>query len=107
MRLVKALDWHERLDVAPLQDEQARIRASLTVAQTEQALWLILPDGTRYRGAAAVNGALRAMFPLLGGVALALYHLPGMRQMQDAGYRWVANNRGRISRWLRLKDDGE
>jgi predicted DCC family thiol-disulfide oxidoreductase YuxK len=57
---------------------------------------LVLPDGTRYRGAAAAWGAVAVAVPVLGDLLLAFYHLPIIRPVQDAVYRWVARNRGRL-----------
>ncbi len=39
---------------------------------------------------AALAAALGTRLPLL------LYSLPGVRQVQDAAYSWVARNRGRF-----------
>ena len=54
-----------------------------------------------FRGAAAVNYALRALpgFRCLGWRLLGyLYYVPGLRQVEDLGYAWVARNRHRFSR---------
>jgi predicted DCC family thiol-disulfide oxidoreductase YuxK len=53
------------------------------------------------RAAAAVNGLL-AHLPgwrnVLWRAAGRLYPLPGLRQLEEAAYRWVARNRGRFGR---------
>jgi predicted DCC family thiol-disulfide oxidoreductase YuxK len=96
MRLVKALDRWNRLEVAPFQDEAALAHAGLTLEQGGSAAWLLLPDGTRYRGAAAAWAAIAVAMPVLGDVLLAFYHLPVVRPVQDAVYRWFVRNRGRL-----------
>ena len=51
------------------------------------------------RAAAAINGVL-ARLPgwrnLHWRVAARLYWMPGVRQLEEAGYRWVARNRHRL-----------
>ena len=96
MRLVKALDFANRLEVAPFQDASALEYAGLTPEQGGSAAWLVLPNGARYRGAAAMWAALAVIWPIIGDLLLAIYHLPGMRALQDAGYRWMAANRSRF-----------
>jgi predicted DCC family thiol-disulfide oxidoreductase YuxK len=96
MRLVKALDFANRLDVAPFQDATALARAGLTEEEGGSAAWLLLPNGARYRGMAAGWAALAVVLPVLGDLLLAFYHLPGIRALQDAAYRWLAANRSRF-----------
>lgn len=96
MRLVKALDFADRLDIAPFQDAEALARAGLTPEMGGSAAWLLLPDGARYRGAGAAWAALAVIWPVVGDLLLAFYHLPGIRALQDAAYRWVAANRYRF-----------
>ena len=93
MRLVKALDFANRLDIAPFQDGAALARAGLTPEEGGSAAWLLLPNGARYRGAGAAWAAIAVAVPILGDLLLAFYHLPGVRAVQDAAYRWVAVNR--------------
>ncbi len=66
----------------------------LTVAQCEEAVWAITPDGFAYPAAAAVNltGAVALGTPL----QLWLYSVPGIAPLQEAAYRWVARNRSRF-----------
>ncbi|HEX6385417.1 MAG TPA: DUF393 domain-containing protein [Anaerolineae bacterium] len=57
-------------------------------------VWFVTNDGRLYGGAAAVNEALRLVWwarPLTN-----LYRLPGVRQLEDKVYRWVADNRYRL-----------
>jgi predicted DCC family thiol-disulfide oxidoreductase YuxK len=70
------------------------IQAGLTADDGRQQAWLIMADGRVYGGAAAINRALGYVW--WGWPALWLYYLPGLRQLQDAAYRWVARNRYRF-----------
>ena len=59
------------------------------------AAWYIDEKRCSFRGAAAINAALGA----LGGVfvlAPLLYRLPGLKQLEDVVYAWVARNRHRM-----------
>lgn len=73
--------------------QQAGLSATTGISQANfaRAVWLVLPDGTRYRGAAAVNAvlgiALNTRWPLW------IYRLPIMRQVQDGVYWLVARYR--------------
>lgn len=66
----------------------------LTMADCERAAWAVAPDGTKYRGAGAVEMALAVAL----GTTLPyrLYTLPGIRQIQDHVYTWIADHRGRL-----------
>ena len=94
MRFVQALDRLHRVTVVPFQQSGAAERAGLSIAQCESAAWAVTPGGERYRGAGAINAtlavALRTRLPLW------VYELPGIRQLQDALYDWIAKNRGRF-----------
>lgn len=96
MRLVKALDFADRLAVKPFQDASALEYAGLGSQQGGSAAWLILPNGARYRGAAALWAAFAVIWPIVGDLLLAIYHLPAIRPLQDAAYRWIAANRRRF-----------
>jgi len=94
VRLVRALDRRRRVTAVPFQQSAALATHGLTVEQAEAAAWAIAPDGRRYRGAAAVDAALAVA--LGNGLPLRLYFLPGLRQLQDRVYAWVAAHRGRL-----------
>ncbi len=88
-------DCRGRIDVLPWQTPGLLERAGLTAAQCAEAVWLVYPDGRQYRAAAAANRTLHE----LGGiwrVLSLLYAVPGIRQFEDAVYRWVARNRHRL-----------
>ena len=70
----------------------------LTKGEVDREAWALDRNGRGYSGAAAINRTLREIG---GGWALMAraYRIPGVRQCEDAGYRWFARNRGRFSRW--------
>src|SRR5207244_7991750 len=70
--------------------------AGFTRDDADRAALAVDRDGRRYRGAAAVNRALRALDPPWRQIA-ALYVLPGVRQVEDLGYRLIARSRSRLS----------
>lgn len=92
MRLVKALDRHRRVTAAPYQKTNVPDSAGLTVAQCEAATWAVTPNGRRYRSAGAINITLALAFGIR--LPILLHPLPGIRQLQDRTYDWVATNRG-------------
>lgn len=89
-----ALDRRRRVTVVPFQKPGAPEAAGLTVEQCERAAWGIAPDGRRYRGAAAVNAALAVATGTR--LPLALYGLPGVRQLEDLVYALVARYRSHL-----------
>ena len=66
----------------------------LSRAECEAAMQLVLPDGRILSGAAAAAGAIR-LNPPLAWVSF-FYYLPGLKQISDALYRWIARNRYRF-----------
>jgi predicted DCC family thiol-disulfide oxidoreductase YuxK len=66
----------------------------LTHEACMQAMYLVAPDGRRFRGFEAIVQAL-ATRPLLR-MLVSAYYLPGIRQVCDRLYAWVAANRYRI-----------
>ena len=57
-------------------------------------VWFVDGEGKLSGGAEAINRSMRSCWwirPLT-----YLYHVPGIRQLQDWGYRWVAANRYRL-----------
>ena len=94
MRLVKRLDRGRRVTAEPYQKPGVPASVGLSTEQCEAAVWAVSPDGKRYRGAGAINASLAAAT----GVALPLllYGLPGIRQLQDLGYAFVAAVRGKL-----------
>ncbi len=80
--------------MVPLQQPGAPEAHGLTTAQCEKALWAITPNRRRYPGAAAINTALAVA--LRTRLPLRLYGVPGLKQLQDRAYAWVARNRRRL-----------
>jgi predicted DCC family thiol-disulfide oxidoreductase YuxK len=66
----------------------------LTYEACMQAMYLVAPDGRLVRGFEAAVGAV-ATRPLVGWLAYA-YYLPGIRQLCDRLYAWIAANRYRF-----------
>lgn len=71
-------------------------RYGLTWAEVERAAWTIDADGRKREGAAAVN---RVLEELGGGWRLlaALYRARPIAAVEEAAYRWFAQNRGRFA----------
>ena len=88
-----------RMDFRPCQQRPPEMgRAGLTVEDCQRAACVVeSPAGAPlrvHRGAAAVNFALRRLTGRLGWRLLGIaYLLPVIRQVEDAGYAWVARNR--------------
>ena len=67
----------------------------LTIDDVLSKAWYVSADSTHLTGGAeAINDTLRHVW-YLKPVA-ALYRLPGMRQLQDRAYRWIAANRYKL-----------
>jgi predicted DCC family thiol-disulfide oxidoreductase YuxK len=89
--LLRVLDWRHGLQCLPFQAPDVRQSYGLTVAQCEQTAWAISANGHVYRGAQAVSAALDAI--VLLPFFLFLSQLPGIKQIEDKVYAWVAKNR--------------
>lgn len=94
MRLVRALDRGHRVTMVPFQQPGAPAAHGLTIRQCESAAWAITPEGARFPAAAAVNLALAVA--LRTRLPLWIYAIPGIRQLEDSAYAWVARNRSRL-----------
>lgn len=84
------------IEPVSFQDEGVLERfEGLTYDACMEAMHLVTPEGRVYRG---MEAAVRAVVtrPLLGLVAW-LYYVPGLRQLLDALYRWVARRRYAIA----------
>jgi predicted DCC family thiol-disulfide oxidoreductase YuxK len=82
------------LKTEPLQRSGTAERLGIPPDRLMESVWWLESSGTVYGGAeaanAAVSAALGTRFPLL------VYRLPGMRSLQEAIYRWVADHRYRF-----------
>jgi predicted DCC family thiol-disulfide oxidoreductase YuxK len=83
------------MDVLPYQTEGLPESVGLTVEQCQEAAWFVDEAGRQYRGAAAINRALRTMSGVYRVVSW-LYGVPGLDTLEDRLYEWVARNRHRM-----------
>ncbi|MDE3720903.1 DUF393 domain-containing protein [Nocardiopsis sp. N85] len=67
----------------------------LTPEQTDEAAWVVYPDGRRFRGGDAVAEVLLHARPLVRPVG-RLMRLPLLRAINRRAYHWVAANRYRL-----------
>ena len=94
MRLLKALDRNRRVRAVPFQKSGIPASVGLTLEECKASAWAIVPDGSRYRGAEAMNALVAAAIG--SGLPLLVYYLPGIRQLQDFIYSLIASNRSRL-----------
>lgn len=80
-----------RVDYAPYQAVAGRF-PDISPAAFAASIWLILPDGSRLRGAAAAMRVL-AMVPGRGAGDWCYRRVPGFAALAEAGYRVVAAQR--------------
>jgi predicted DCC family thiol-disulfide oxidoreductase YuxK len=66
----------------------------LTAENGLEKAWFMDENGKLTGGAEAINQAMR--FCWWAKPFTFLYHLPGIRQLQDGIYQWVADNRYRL-----------
>jgi predicted DCC family thiol-disulfide oxidoreductase YuxK len=88
------LDRRHRVSTVPLQASRVPEHAGVSREELAASVYWLDDDGSRCRGAEAANAALSAA--LGTAVPLRVYRIPGMRQVQDAVYRWVSANRHRL-----------
>lgn len=86
----------DHVDYAPSQEVGAQF-PHITPEQFKEAAWLILPDGTALRGAAAILRALHEA-PGRGWMYGAYQRIPGFACVSEACYTWVARHRPFMSR---------
>ena len=67
---------------------------NLTAADGMTQVWFVQSNGHLSGGAAAVNEAMANVW--WARPFTYLYRLPGIKQLQDRVYRWVADNRYRL-----------
>lgn len=96
-RSVNALADRQRtgqLTIAPFQRPGTPELLGVSGDLMLEAAWWKDSSGEVYRGAEAINAAVSAGFG--SRIPLLAYRIPGMRQLQDAVYRWVATHRYRF-----------
>lgn len=82
------------LRTEPLQKRGTAERLGIPAERLMESVWWLDSSGAVYSGAEAANAAVSA--GLGTRVPLVIYRLPGVRSLQDAVYRWVANHRYRF-----------
>ncbi|GFG48717.1 thiol-disulfide oxidoreductase [Mycolicibacterium agri] len=92
--LLLKLDRTGELQTAPLQQPGTAERLGFAPEHLMDSVRWLDSTGRVYSGAEAANAALSAA---LGTVLpLAVYRIPGVKAVQDAIYRWVADHRHRF-----------
>ncbi|PJK19975.1 thiol-disulfide oxidoreductase DCC family protein [Mycolicibacterium goodii] len=96
-RSVHALADRQRtgdLHIAPFQKDGTAALLGVPADRMTTAAWWLDQTGEVYRGAEAVNAAVSVAYG--SPIPLRLYRIPGIRQLQDAVYRWIAAHRYRF-----------
>lgn len=93
--VVRKWDRAGRVEAVPYQDEARRRPTGVAAEWARRALYLVAPDGRRWRGAEAAARTLE-LLPL-GKPAGRFLRLPGVRAVARAVYRWVADHRSLVS----------
>ncbi|MCV7222368.1 thiol-disulfide oxidoreductase DCC family protein [Mycolicibacterium elephantis] len=88
------LDRTGELTTEPLQVGGAAQRLGIPESRLLESVRWLDSSGAVYAGAEAVNAALSSA--LGTRLPLRLYRLPGVRGLQEAVYRWVADHRHRF-----------
>jgi predicted DCC family thiol-disulfide oxidoreductase YuxK len=57
-------------------------------------VWFVAENGRLTGSAEAVNEVMKQVWWLRPFAFL--YHIPGLKQLEESAYRWVANNRYRL-----------
>ena len=86
---------HNRINVAPWQNIPETLKnLGLTTEDVMTQVWFVSENGRLYGAAEAVNRSLWSVWWLRP--LTRLYYLPGLRQLEEWIYRWVARNRHRL-----------
>jgi len=102
--VAKRMDRGREFVVEPYQafDETELMRFGIDYEKCSRALRVVTRKGRVYAGAFAVNYFLWWRFPWSLAVFL-IYALPALLLLEVIGYRIVAENRHRISRWFGMQ----
>jgi predicted DCC family thiol-disulfide oxidoreductase YuxK len=98
-RLLKRLDPWQRLTFVG-NDELDRLPAGLDPKRCETSVVVVDAQGRLFFEEQAVRRVVRAL--PAGILAVLWLYVPGLQQLGRAGYRWVAENRVRISQFFGL-----
>lgn len=82
------------LQTEPLQRPGTAERLGIPADRLMESVWWLDSSGGVYGGAEAANAAVSAA--LGTRLPLLVYRVPGMRSLQEALYRWVADHRNRF-----------
>lgn len=90
------LRWNRTgaMHTEPLQAPGTAERLGISPDQLMEQVWWLDSSGQVFGGAEAANAAVSAA--LGSRLPLLVYRIPGMRAVQDAIYRWVADHRYRF-----------
>ena len=87
---IRRLDKHGLLTIVAWQEPGILESTGLTHEDVKSAAWFI-EGSKRYRGAAAINHAISSALGF--GLLTQVYNLPGIRQLEDFVYAYIAANR--------------
>lgn len=87
---IQRLDRHHRVMLHPFQRAGVRQRFGLSERQVSSAVWAF-GGGQRRAGAGAINMVLDAALGIR--IFTAIWRVPGIRQVQNGLYGWVATHR--------------
>lgn len=97
LSLLLRADRHRRLRPLALGTAQAdELLADLTPERRAASWHLVSPDGRRE----SAGAGLPAVLPLLPGGGMPASVLARRPDLTERGYRWVADHRSKLSRWL-------
>jgi predicted DCC family thiol-disulfide oxidoreductase YuxK len=88
------LDRTGDLQTEPLQRAGTAERLGVSPEQLMAQVWWLNSSGEVYGGAEAANAAVSAA--LGTRLPLLVYRIPGIKSVQEAVYRWVADHRYRF-----------
>ncbi len=103
MRLLKRLDWFDRIEFFPLSDARAaRIAPDLRREDLLEAIHCITREGHIHRGARCLR-FVGLRIPLLVPLALFLW-FPGVIWIAEKFYMWISRRRYWLSRIFGCKE---
>lgn len=91
---LRKLDRDGNLQVEPHQRPGTAERLGVPAERLAHSVWWLDSSGEVYAAAEAFNAALAVA--LRTRLPLTVYRLPGIRQLEEAVYRWVAAHRYRF-----------